>query len=146
MHNTEIRTTKKPIGLLCALFLTAAITFAQAPPAGVQKTGVISLTRAESKTFPASDPAVESISDSGLAVFSSIDTSLVTLPMLTVVTIGPCNVTTFTLPIPITPPPPFKVLDAGPMINVSGPNGAKQIPPFAGLGFIGTLGGGAAPL
>jgi hypothetical protein len=140
---------QKHIVLLFTLAVTTGVGFAQtSPPTGIQKSGVIALNRGERKTFPASGPAVETITDTAVGAFSSIDLSAVTLPDPgTIVSIGPCNVTTFTITgPPVFTIPPIKPLDAGPALNVNGPNGAKQIASLGGVGYISNLGGGAAPL
>jgi uncharacterized protein (TIGR03437 family) len=64
-------------------------------------------------------------------------------------TIGACSVSIFNGQAPIIVDPTKPVgLDAGPLINVNGPNGAKQLMPETDLGkgyYSATLGGGTPP-
>ncbi len=124
----------------------AVSALAQGPPTGIQKVGSITLIRAEGKISLGPTPPIESTTDNGGAGFTMIDYTQYTPPTTnsTITTIGPCTVFTY-VPGPSTPPPPVGItpLDAGPVININGPNGMKQIPKTMGAYFA-MLGGGAA--
>jgi hypothetical protein len=103
-------------------------------PTGIQRTGLISLSRAEGKVPVGTGPPVEFVEDSLGAGFQQADyTNYVPPPPSTaqVTRIGPCSVLVVT-PQPGTPqpgnytPPVITPLDAGPVLNVTGPNGTKQ--------------------
>jgi hypothetical protein len=109
-------------------------------------TGAISLLRAESKISFGPAPAVESTTDTGVGGFETVDYTNYTPPALPPsTTIGPCIVITLALPQPT--PAPLNItttpLDAGPVINVNGPNGSMQIPKMSGA-YYAQLGGGTA--
>ncbi len=123
----------QPIGIIVLVFSSAVLTFAQGgPPTGIQKSGFLQLLRSESKlaVIPGMPP-IDSTTDTAVGSFVSSDYTNYTpaqLPPST--TIGPCTVTTLTLPQPAPPPSGIVTtfLDGGPVINVNGPNGPKQIP------------------
>jgi hypothetical protein len=123
-----------------ALQVAAAAAFAQDTPTGVVKSGGIALLRTESMIAVGSAPAVESTTDNFTAGFQSIDYSNYTPPAPQVTTIGPCVVAVIGPPSTTTGPLP-SFLDAGPVINLSGPNGMKQIPVTKNVYFA-MLGGG----
>jgi hypothetical protein len=139
-------TMQNPVTLILTFSLTVGVAFAQtSPPTGVQKAGLITLLRTETKTTTGAVP-VESTTEVGLAVFASTDYMNYTPPTPTPqTTIGPC----VWAPIPAAPPatpgthPVITPLDAGPVINLNGPNGAKQLKKMGG-DYSAMLGGGAA--
>jgi hypothetical protein len=123
----------QPIGIIVFVLSSAVLTFAQGgPPTGIQKSGFIQLIRAESKlTVLPGMPPLDNTTDTAAGSFVSSDyTNYTPGPLPPSTTIGPCSVTIITQPQP--PPTPSGIvttfLDGGPVINVNGPNGAKQIP------------------
>jgi hypothetical protein len=88
---------------------------------------------------------VESTTDTFLGGFVSSDYTNYTPPPSTAqnTTIGPCVVTIITTPASPAPPSGLKTtpLDAGPVLNVSGPNGMMQIPQKSNA-YYAMLGGG----
>jgi len=133
----------KPVIAYFVAISTVAATLAQpALPMGVQKSGYVDVGRNESKTA-----GVEATSDTFTGVFQSIDYTNYTPPQLDVqgTTIGPCNIVTIgsVASLLTAAPLPSKLLDAGPVINLNGPNGTKQIPLSTLLsGYFSMLGGG----
>lgn len=119
-----------------ALLLGAAIALAQdgpPGPTGIQLTGAISLTRAES-IIPAFLPGAApspSVSEFFVAGFRSTDYTNYTPPPppdpTKLQTIGPCIVSIVDLTQVLTPNGIVTTpLDAGPVVNLNGPNGPKQ--------------------
>ena len=123
----------QPIGMIVFALSSAVLTFGQGgPPTGIQKNGAIQLLRAESKVaiLPGMPP-IDSTTDTVNGSFVSSDyTNYTPGPPLPSTTIGPCTVVSITLP--LTQPPPSGIvttfLDAGPAINISGPDGPMQVP------------------
>jgi hypothetical protein len=138
---------KRPIGILFLTLSSAAgLALAQgAPPTGVQKGGAITLLRSEGKVAFGGATPVESTTDIGSGAFQSIDYTQYTPPATPqFTTIGPCVVSIVTLPLPTAPTPaPTTRLDAGPVLNVNGPNGTKQLPQVQ-TAYFAMLGGGIA--
>jgi hypothetical protein len=140
---------KQPIGIVFFVLSFSGLALAQGgPPTGVQKNGVVGLLRAESKIplIPGMPPT-DSTTDNVTGAFVSSDYTNYTPPNLPpVTTIGPCFVTTITLP--LAPQPPSGVvttfLDGGPVINLNGPNGTKQIPQMKSGAYFLQVGGGVA--
>ena len=124
--------------LFLALSLGAAAAAAQDMPSGIVKSGNISLARMEGMFFAGPSGTMDSTTDNFNASFEAIDYSKVTAAQTT--TIGSCVVT----PLGQAPAndPSVTLLDAGPVMNVSGPNGAMQIPASRST-YAGMLGGGA---
>ncbi len=94
---------------------------------------------------------IETMSDGLTGIFSSVDYTNYTPPQIgvQVTTVGPCNITTVdarSVLALLSSAPPAKFLDAGPLLNVNGPNGTQQIP-LSSLTHIyfGSLGGGTPP-
>jgi hypothetical protein len=136
------------------LLLAAGTVLAQDTPpqlTGIQMTGSVSIIRAEGMipSFLPGTPPSPSLTETFITAFQTRDyTNYVQPPPpdpSTIQTIGPCTVVQLTLPatpatgIVITP------LDAGPVINVTGPSGMKSFPVNKGS-YGGTLGGGGIPL
>lgn len=118
-----------------------------APTTGILRYGSITLSRLDSKSVSPSLPGgvLNFKQDIGTAGFGAIDQSKITPgPTTTPIYIGPCLV----FVIKQSPPGPdnsasLSYFDAGPVINVKGPAGAKQLTKLA-TGYIAqpTLGGG----
>jgi hypothetical protein len=144
--------TQPSIGITVFVLSSAVLAFAQGgPPTGIQRAGAISLIRAEGKFAVGSAPPVEGTTDTAAGGFVSSDyTNYTPSATAPVTTIDPCVVQVLTLP--LTPQPPSGVvttfLDAGPVINLNGPNGTKQIPqmmPSPGVfAYFLQVGGGIA--
>jgi hypothetical protein len=139
----------QPIGII--FFVLSSATFAQvAPPTGIQKNGAISLLRSESKiALLPGTPPTDSTTDNATGAFVSSDYTNYTPPVLPpTTTIGPCYVSIIQLPLTQQPPTGLVTtfLDAGPVINVNGPNGTKQIPVMHGAYFLQVGGGVAIPV
>jgi hypothetical protein len=139
----------QPTGTIVLVLSSAVLALGQSTPTGIQKNGAFSLLRAESKiaVIPG-NPPVDSTTDNATGAFVSSDYTNYTPPSLPpATTIGPCIVTSTTLP--LAPQPPTGVvttfLDAGPVINLNGPNGTKQIPMMRGAYFLQVGGGVAIP-
>jgi hypothetical protein len=136
----------QPIGIIVFVLSSAVLALGQvAPPTGIQRNGAVSLLRAESKiaVIPGTPP-VDSTTDNAIGGFVSSDYTNYTPPVTPqFTTIGPCIVYTISLPLP--PQAPTGVvttfLDAGPVINLNGPNGTKQVPQKSGAYFL-QVGGG----
>jgi hypothetical protein len=140
----------KDIYKLSLMLLGAGAALAQnppAPPTGIQMTGAVSITRAEGLVpafLPGSAPT-PSLTEIFGAAFVTTDYTNYTPPPppdpSTIQTVGPCIVLTLSS---ITPTPANIVitpLDAGPAINLNGPNGLKTFPVTKGS-YGGMLGGG----
>lgn len=140
------------INRISLFVLSSALAFAQGgPPTGIQRAGAISLLRAESKFAIGSAPPVEGTTDTATGGFVSSDYTNYTPPATPPsTTIGPCTVQVIALPLTRQPPSGVVTtfLDAGPVINVNGPNGTKQLPqmmPAPGvLTYFLQVGGGIA--
>ncbi len=154
-----------------AVSLTTWAAFAQpALPTGIVKGGAITLIRTESKVSAGPAGTIESSLDLFGAAFESIDYSQFVPPqpvtppptatqvLVPATMIDGCTVLTFTLPpsAPVATPPTtpntppvtpsslgITALDAGPVLNVNGPDGMKQFPSMNSF-YGGTLGGGVA--
>ena len=112
--------------------------------------GAVSLSRSTSTTtLPPPIGSTTTTIDSGSAVFERFDATTLNLAQnpFQASTFGTCVVFTFSgrssgIVDPIKP----TFLDAGPLINVKGPNGAKTLPKDAASGtYFAQLGGGAGP-
>ncbi len=133
--------------MVCLALCVVAGALAQpAVPTGIQSSGGIDLGRNELK-----NAAVETVTDTFTGVFDSLDYTNYTPPTSSTVniqgtTIGPCNILTLDPRTLLTSlgSLPSKLLDAGPMLNLNGPNGTQQIP-LSNItrGYFATLGGGA---
>jgi hypothetical protein len=150
IQGTQVRIMRtQPICILFFALSSPGLILAQAPtPTGIQRNGVVDLLRAESKlSLIPGMPPIESTTDNVTGAFVSTDYTNYTPPMTALTTIGPCII--ITTPLPVTPPtgpqPVQTFLDAGPVINVSGPNGAKQIPKMRNAYFLQVGGGVAIP-
>jgi hypothetical protein len=138
---------KKPLGYFLALLLTTGAALAQDTPTGIQKIGAVSMLRTASKVSAGPLGTVESTMDTFGAGFQTLDYTNYTPPQLPpITTIGPClvaNLAQNTVATGVVATP----LDAGPVMNVNGPNGSKQ---FAvtktarSISYGGVLGGGIA--
>lgn len=104
-------------------------------PTGIQTVGSIAIIRAEGlipAILPGSSPT-PSVTELFTAGFQSLDYTNYTPPAppdpSTINTIGPCTVTTID-PTRVVAPSGVVAspLDAGPVVNLSGPNGKKQFP------------------
>src|SRR5216684_6529386 len=138
----------QPIGILVFVLSSAVLALGQNTPTGIQRVGAVSLLRAQSKIAFGSGAPVDNLTDNASGAFVSLDYTNYTPPTLSpVTTIGPCSVTTLTLP--LSPQPPTGLvttpLDAGPVINLSGPNGNKQIPQMKGFYSLQVGGGISIP-
>ena len=138
-----------PIGTTIFALSSAVLALAQGgPPTGIQRNGAISLLRGESKIafLPGSAP-VDSTTDNAAGGFVSSDYTNYTPPVTPpITTIDPCIV--YTIPLPLPPQAPLGVvttfLDAGPVINLNGPNGTKQLPQAKSGAYFLQVGGGVA--
>jgi hypothetical protein len=139
----------QPIGIIFFVLSSAGLAFGQgAPPTGVQRNGSIGLLRSETMiSLLPGTPPTDSTTDNATGGFVSTDyTNYMPPPAQPFTTIGPCIAYSLTLPLP-TPPPTGLVtttLDAGPVINLNGPDGTKQIPQTMGYYFAQV--GGGTPL
>jgi hypothetical protein len=133
----------RPIGIILFVLFSAVLTLAQSTPTGIQRVGTIGLLRAEGKFGIGSAPPVESITDAGAMTFRSINyTNYTPTPATATTMVGSCSVEVYDLTAPSSDPP-FTVLDAGPVINLNGPNGAVQIARAKNGGYnTAQLGGG----
>jgi hypothetical protein len=139
----------QPIGIIVFVLSSGGLAFSQTPtPTGIQRNGAISLIRTESKiAILPGTPPTDGTTDNAAGGFVSSDYTNYTPPTLPPsTTIDPCIVTTIQLP--LSPQPPSGIvttfLDAGPVINLNGPNGTKQIPQMKGAYFLKV--GGGTPL
>jgi hypothetical protein len=133
----------QPFGII--VFILSAALSASGQPTGIQRTGVIGLLRAEGKIPVGPGLLVEETTDNATGAFVVSDYTNYTPPTLPPSTmIGPCYVSSITLP--LTPQPPTGLvttfLDAGPVINLNGPNGTKQIPQQMSSAYFLKVGGG----
>jgi uncharacterized protein (TIGR03437 family) len=99
------------------------------------RSGVVSLSRSSSITSIAG-PTMSTISESGSGVFEQYDPTYLTTAIgfsFVDVTMGSCTVIQVNGAVDSTNSPSPKILDAGPMINVNGPNGPKQMPKSQGF-------------
>jgi hypothetical protein len=139
----------QPIGIIVFVLSSAVWALGQTPtPTGIQRNGAVALLRAESKiaVIPGTAPVDNTIENATGGFVSSDYTNYTpTQPQFT--TIGPCVV--LTIPLPVTPQPPTGLvtttLDAGPVLNLSGPDGTKQIPQKMGFYTLQVGGGIAIP-
>jgi hypothetical protein len=128
-----------------AISLAAAAALAQDRPTGIVKGGGISLLRTTGKISVGSTPAVESTSDIVAGGFQATDyDKLPPFDPGQVTTIGPCVVSVLTPQDPATNPGATTPLDAGPVLNLNGPNGSKQFPADKRFSWGGIVGGGVA--
>ncbi len=140
---------KQSIGITLFLLSSAVAMFGQSSgttPTGIVNGGAVGLLRSESKIALGSAPPIDATTDNVTGGFVRSDyTNYTPGPPLQTTTIGPCIV--YTLTLPLTQPPPSglvtTLLDAGPFINVNGPNGAMQIPQKNSVYFQ-MVGGGIA--
>ena len=137
---------RQPLGILVFVVSSAVLAPGQTPT-GIKRNGVIALLRAEGKIPVGPGPLVEETTDNATGAFVSSDYTNYTPPTLPPsTTIGPCIVSTIALP--AAPQPPTGIvttfLDAGPVINLNGPNGTKQIPQMNSAYFLKV--GGGVPL
>jgi hypothetical protein len=135
------------IGITLFLLSSAVATFGQGTtPTGIVNAGALSLLRSESMIALGTAPPIDATTDNVSGAFVRSDYTNYTPPTLPpITTIGPCVVYTITLPQP-TPPPSGLVttpLDAGPFLNVNGPDGAMQIPQKNSF-YYQMVGGGVA--
>jgi hypothetical protein len=149
--NTEIQTMRKqPIGIITFALSSAVLALAQGgPPTGIQRNGALALLRSESKIalLPGSAPT-DSTTDNASGGFVSSDYTNYTPPATPpYTTIGPCIVYTISLPLPPQAPTGLVTtfLDGGPVLNLNGPNGTKQIPQMRNVYFLQVGGGIAIP-
>jgi len=141
---------KHPITRFIVLVLSSAVlALGQvAPPTGIQRNGAVTLLRAENKiaVIPGTPP-VDSTTDNATGGFVMSDYTNYTPPVTPpYTTIGPCIV--YTIPLPQAPQAPTglvtTLLDAGPVINLNGPNGTKQLPQMKSGAYFLQVGGGIA--
>jgi len=121
----------------------AACAQDQPPLTGILKVGALEMIRTNSKFNAGPLGTIESTMDSFGGAFSSTDLSKVVRgEQAPQTTIGSCFISPLGLQLE-TPPRTDVVtyLDAGPFINITGPNGSKQIP-VAKLLYGAALGGG----
>jgi hypothetical protein len=137
---------RKTLGYFLPLLLTTAAALAQDTLTGIQMIGAVSLLRTASKITAGPLGTIDSTMDSFGGGFQRLDYTNYTPPQLSFTTIGPCIVANLgQLPGPtglVTTP-----LDAGPAMNVSGPNGSKQFAVIKtpnSIAYGGALGGGIA--
>jgi hypothetical protein len=130
--------------VIFAVVVAAGAAFAQDPPTGIVRGGAIVLLRTSSK-FSAGPPigTLDTTMEQLIGGFQATDYSkLPRIDAPAVTTIGSCIVLAL---VPQSPtasdPTAVTLLDAGPVLNLTGPNGAKQ---FAAMKFAygGALGGG----
>ncbi len=145
-------TISLPIGVVF-LTLWASIAFSQSAPqpTGIQHNGVISFLRTESKiSLGMGMPPTEVVQELFTGAFATSDYTNYVPPSLTaqLTTIGPCIVAVTGAPGSLGTPPVVTPLDAGQVLNVTGPNGTQQAPvlmsprgPSVGI-YSTTLGGG----
>jgi hypothetical protein len=127
------------------VLITAAACAEDLPTSGVLKSAGVFIGRSNNKFSAGPLGGIESTQDFFSAAFSSIDYSKIarTDPP-PVANIGPCQVQSIA---PLADPQPdntsaITYVDAGPVINLKGPNGNKQFPATRFL-YSGQLGGGA---
>ena len=120
----------KPI-LVIFLTLSASIAFSQnAPqPTGIQHIGSLGFLRTESMVSLGMGMApVEVIQEMFIGGFATYDYTNYVPPTLSAqsTTIGPCTVAMSGPPISTGTPPVITPIDAGPVLNITGPNGTQQ--------------------
>jgi hypothetical protein len=137
-------------GVILLILSSAGLALSQITtiPTGIVKTGIVSLIRADSETAFGLAPPVENTMDAAVAGFVSADYTNYTPPSPPPsIMIGACIVSTITLSDTLQNTPPTTIqLDGGPVINVNGPNGAKQIPQRNGVYFAQVGGGIPLPI
>src|SRR5271167_2348313 len=130
--------------ILGYFLITAGVALGQTMPTGTVKNGTIILLRLEQKDFLGGVTIDDTTSDSFAGVFSSIDYDMwqYSQPSGSTTTIGSCIVSVTPQPAPQGPDNSMAInyLDAGPVLNLNGPNGGMQEPSF-GAFYFGTLGG-----
>jgi hypothetical protein len=127
-----------------ALSVAAGAALAQDAPTGIVKSGGVALLRTQSKTSAGLLGTIDTTTDFFAGGFQSTDYSKITLTRADATTIGACVVTTF--PALATSNPITSAvtpLDAGPVLNLNGPNGSKQFPATK-FAYGGIVGGGLA--
>jgi len=131
--------------IFLALSAIAGSAWAQDPgSSGQARTGNITLGRSNLSISAGALGTIKSISDTFAGSFVFTDFSkLVNFQAPTPTTIGQCIVTPFVPPPDILNIGAFTPLDAGPVMNLTGPNGAKTFPARQFV-FGGPLGGGTA--
>src|SRR6266487_1209994 len=126
------------------IIVAAGAAYAQDQPlTGILKAGALEMIRTNSKFNAGPLGTIESTMETFGGAFSSTDLSKVIRgEQAPQTTIGSCFISPLGLQLE-TPPKTDAVtyLDAGPVINITGPTGAKQIP-AAKLLYGGVLGGG----
>jgi hypothetical protein len=132
----------------CAFFLVLTLAlgaaFAQDPPPGsILRAGAIEMIRASSKFAAGPLGTIESTTEVLGAAFSATDLSQVNRTEQPHYTVGPCIVTPLgqQQETPQTGTSAVTYLDAGPVLNLTGPAGSKQIAVNKRL-YGGALGGG----
>lgn len=106
------------------------------PTNGTQSVGAIRLVRSGSQ-FPIGAGVVDYISDGASSSFSVTDYSKITPgPGSIFTTIGPCIVSPLKQPDQPDNTGSVSYLDAGAVINLTGPNGEKQLPKLTPAGVI----------
>jgi len=137
---------RKILGFFLALSLTAGTALPQDTPTGITKGGTITLLRTESK-IPIGPAVLDNTMDLFTGGFQISDyTNYTPAPSAQVTTIGPCAVVVTdqqagSTGVVVT------ALDAGPVLNLNGPNGNKQFAArtaASSIAYGGTLGGGIA--
>ncbi len=126
--------------------LAAAAALAQDVPTGIVKAGGISIVRTDSKTSLPNLGTIASTVEVFGGQFQATDYTNYTPPPppdpSQLQTVGPCTVAVGPAqPSTNTSRPVVTPLDAGPVLNLNGPNGSKQFPVNKGS-YGGTLGGG----
>ena len=137
----------QPIGIMLLVLSSAGFAFGQnTTPTGIVNSGAVSLLRSESKIPLGSAPPIDATTDNFCRRVRKEDYTNYTPPNVPPsTTIGPCIVQTIPLPL-VQQPPDGSVttpLDAGPFLNVNGPNGPMQIPQKNSFYFQ-MVGGGIA--
>jgi hypothetical protein len=125
------------------LISSFAAAFAQDAPTGITKAGGFSLIRAEGRVSAGPVGTVATTSDLFSGGFQSTDHSKLTPIQSQVTNIDPCIITQLGQPVVPQDPTAVTSLDAGPVVNLTGPNGSKQFP-AAKNAYGGILGGGLA--
>ena len=116
--------------LFLALSVAAGAALGQGTPTGIVTAGAVTLLHTEGKISVGTTPPVESITDAFGGGFAMLDYTNYTPPPTSPVTmIDVCLITTTTGPTSTPPPTGLVVtpLDAGPVFNINGPNGMKQV-------------------
>ena len=134
---------KNKVVFFLSLFLAAGAALGQDAPTGIVRAGAISLLRAEGKSGATPATAIASTTDIFSVGFQKTDyTNYVPPPQGQITQIGPCFVIQLQQQ-PTTTPPVVTPLDAGPVVNLNGPNGSKQFP-VNKFSYGGILGGGVS--